>query len=77
MRMGLGGDRTPLVSLSLQTSGYINFEKHRKEFEILTRLRLLQAKCRNYALAPDRPSSDGCDACPPQRGPELPAVLHH
>ncbi|XP_058028063.1 ral guanine nucleotide dissociation stimulator-like 2 isoform X2 [Ahaetulla prasina] len=38
----------------LQTSGYINFEKHRKEFEILTRLRLLQAKCRNYALAPDR-----------------------
>ncbi|XP_026580758.1 ral guanine nucleotide dissociation stimulator-like 2 [Pseudonaja textilis] len=38
----------------LQTSGYINFEKHRKEFEILTRLRLLQAKCRNYALVPDR-----------------------
>ncbi|XP_029142484.1 ral guanine nucleotide dissociation stimulator-like 2 [Protobothrops mucrosquamatus] len=37
----------------LQNSGYINFEKHRKEFEILTRLRLLQAKCRNYALAPD------------------------
>ncbi|KAK9405142.1 ral guanine nucleotide dissociation stimulator-like 2 [Crotalus adamanteus] len=37
----------------LQNSGYINFEKHRKEFETLTRLRLLQAKCRNYALAPD------------------------
>ncbi|XP_063147271.1 ral guanine nucleotide dissociation stimulator-like 2 isoform X1 [Candoia aspera] len=38
----------------VQSSGYINFEKHRKEFEILTRLRLLQAKCCNYALAPDR-----------------------
>ncbi|XP_026547852.1 ral guanine nucleotide dissociation stimulator-like 2, partial [Notechis scutatus] len=25
-----------------------------QEFEILTRLRLLQAKCRNYTLAPDR-----------------------
>ncbi|XP_062979075.1 LOW QUALITY PROTEIN: ral guanine nucleotide dissociation stimulator-like 2 [Elgaria multicarinata webbii] len=35
-------------------NGYINFEKHRKEFEILTQLRLLQAKCRNYALNPDR-----------------------
>ncbi|XP_032094572.1 ral guanine nucleotide dissociation stimulator-like 2 [Thamnophis elegans] len=37
----------------LQNSGYINFEKHRKEFDILTRLRLLQAKCRNYTLVPD------------------------
>ncbi|XP_061477498.1 ral guanine nucleotide dissociation stimulator-like 2 isoform X2 [Rhineura floridana] len=36
-------------------NGYINFEKHRKEFEILTQLRLLQAKCHNYALNPDRP----------------------
>ncbi|KAF7235303.1 Ral guanine nucleotide dissociation stimulator-like 2 [Varanus komodoensis] len=35
-------------------NGYINFEKHRKEFEILTQLRLLQARCRNYALSPDR-----------------------
>ncbi|XP_034963310.2 ral guanine nucleotide dissociation stimulator-like 2 isoform X1 [Zootoca vivipara] len=35
-------------------NGYINFEKHRKEFEILTQLRLLQANCRNYALSPDR-----------------------
>ncbi|XP_042310294.1 ral guanine nucleotide dissociation stimulator-like 2 isoform X2 [Sceloporus undulatus] len=34
-------------------NGYINFEKHRKEFEILTQLRLLQANCRNYALNPD------------------------
>nr|XP_056722859.1 ral guanine nucleotide dissociation stimulator-like 2 [Euleptes europaea] len=34
-------------------NGYINFEKHRKEFEILTQLRLLQAACRNYALKPD------------------------
>ncbi|XP_054833494.1 ral guanine nucleotide dissociation stimulator-like 2 isoform X2 [Eublepharis macularius] len=35
-------------------NGYINFEKHRKEFEILTQLRLLQAACRNYALRRDR-----------------------
>ncbi|KAL8213583.1 UNVERIFIED_CONTAM: hypothetical protein K2H54_066918, partial [Gekko kuhli] len=35
-------------------NGYINFEKHRKEFEILTQLRLLQAACRNYTLRPDR-----------------------
>uniref|UniRef100_A0A670HSS8 Ral guanine nucleotide dissociation stimulator like 2 n=1 Tax=Podarcis muralis TaxID=64176 RepID=A0A670HSS8_PODMU len=35
-------------------NGYINFEKHRKEFEILTQLRLLQANCRNYTLSPDR-----------------------
>ncbi|XP_062828781.1 ral guanine nucleotide dissociation stimulator-like 2 isoform X2 [Anolis carolinensis] len=34
-------------------NGYINFEKHRKEFEIMTQLRLLQANCRNYALSPD------------------------
>ncbi|XP_072843352.2 ral guanine nucleotide dissociation stimulator-like 2 [Pogona vitticeps] len=34
-------------------NGYINFEKHRKEFEILTQLRLLQANCHNYALSPD------------------------
>ncbi|XP_053159582.1 ral guanine nucleotide dissociation stimulator-like 2 isoform X2 [Hemicordylus capensis] len=35
-------------------NGYINFEKHRKEFEILTQLRLLQANCRNYTLQSDR-----------------------
>ncbi|KAJ6652474.1 hypothetical protein lerEdw1_011510 [Lerista edwardsae] len=34
-------------------NGYINFEKHRKEFEVLTQLRLLQASCRNYTLHPD------------------------
>ncbi|XP_066472062.1 ral guanine nucleotide dissociation stimulator-like 2 isoform X2 [Tiliqua scincoides] len=34
-------------------NGYINFEKHRKEFEILTQLRHLQASCRNYTLKPN------------------------
>lgn len=36
-------------------NGYINFEKHRKEFEILTQLRHLQARCRNYNLQRNRP----------------------
>ncbi|XP_070593051.1 ral guanine nucleotide dissociation stimulator-like 2 isoform X1 [Erythrolamprus reginae] len=49
----------------LQTSGYINFEKHRKEFEILTRLRLLQAKCRNYTLVPDRALQQWLRCLPP------------
>ncbi|KAM6472061.1 ral guanine nucleotide dissociation stimulator-like 2 isoform 2-T2 [Liasis olivaceus] len=51
----------------LQNSGYINFEKPRKEFEILTRLRLLQAKCRNYALAPDQALQQWLRRLPPLR----------
>ncbi|XP_014453148.2 ral guanine nucleotide dissociation stimulator-like 2 isoform X1 [Alligator mississippiensis] len=34
-------------------NGYINFEKRRKEFEVLAQLRLLQSICRNYSLQPD------------------------
>uniref|UniRef100_A0A8D0HDM4 Ras-GEF domain-containing protein n=1 Tax=Sphenodon punctatus TaxID=8508 RepID=A0A8D0HDM4_SPHPU len=34
-------------------NGYINFEKRRKEFEILAQLRLLQGACRCYILHPD------------------------
>ncbi|KAM8793818.1 ral guanine nucleotide dissociation stimulator-like 2 [Eudromia elegans] len=33
-------------------NGYINFEKRRKEFQVLAQLRLLQASCRRYRLRP-------------------------
>ncbi|XP_075773546.1 ral guanine nucleotide dissociation stimulator-like 2 isoform X2 [Pelodiscus sinensis] len=33
-------------------NGYINFEKRRKEFEVLAQLRLLQSVCRNYRIPP-------------------------
>ncbi|XP_074872330.1 ral guanine nucleotide dissociation stimulator-like 2 isoform X2 [Carettochelys insculpta] len=33
-------------------NGYINFEKRRKEFEVLAQLRLLQSVCRNYRIQP-------------------------
>uniref|UniRef100_A0A8C8SKL8 Ral guanine nucleotide dissociation stimulator like 2 n=1 Tax=Pelusios castaneus TaxID=367368 RepID=A0A8C8SKL8_9SAUR len=36
-------------------NGYINFEKRRKEFEVLAQLRLLQSMCRNYSLQPSPP----------------------
>ncbi|XP_029441419.1 ral guanine nucleotide dissociation stimulator-like 2 isoform X2 [Rhinatrema bivittatum] len=34
-------------------NGYINFDKRRKEFEILTQIRLLQSICKNYAFDRD------------------------
>ncbi|XP_067403067.1 ral guanine nucleotide dissociation stimulator-like 2 isoform X2 [Emydura macquarii macquarii] len=36
-------------------NGYINFEKRRKEFEVLAQLRLLQSVCRNYSCQPSPP----------------------
>ncbi|KAM9119684.1 ral guanine nucleotide dissociation stimulator-like 2 [Pangshura tecta] len=36
-------------------NGYINFEKRRKEFEVLAQLRLLQSVCRNYSVQPSPP----------------------
>nr|XP_033780714.1 ral guanine nucleotide dissociation stimulator-like 2 isoform X2 [Geotrypetes seraphini] len=34
-------------------NGYINFDKRRKEFEILTQIRLLQSICKNYTFERD------------------------
>ncbi|XP_069097974.1 ral guanine nucleotide dissociation stimulator-like 2 isoform X3 [Pleurodeles waltl] len=34
-------------------NGYLNFDKRRKEFEILTQIRLLQSICKNYDLEQD------------------------
>ncbi|XP_004711803.1 ral guanine nucleotide dissociation stimulator-like 2 isoform X2 [Echinops telfairi] len=34
-------------------NGYINFDKRRKEFAVLSELRRLQTKCQAYALRPD------------------------
>ncbi|KAK2492326.1 hypothetical protein MC885_010549 [Smutsia gigantea] len=34
-------------------NGYINFDKRRKEFAVLSELRRLQNKCRGYVLQPD------------------------
>ena len=34
-------------------NGYINFDKWRKEFAVLSELRQLQNKCRGYDLRPD------------------------
>ncbi|XP_078497749.1 ral guanine nucleotide dissociation stimulator-like 2 isoform X2 [Lissotriton helveticus] len=34
-------------------NGYLNFDKRRKEFEILAQIRLLQSICKNYDLEPD------------------------
>ncbi|XP_037130817.1 ral guanine nucleotide dissociation stimulator-like 2 isoform X2 [Syngnathus acus] len=34
-------------------NGYINFDKRRREFEVLAQIRLLQSSCKNCALVPD------------------------
>ncbi|XP_061531316.1 ral guanine nucleotide dissociation stimulator-like 2 isoform X3 [Phycodurus eques] len=34
-------------------NGYVNFDKRRREFEVLAQIRLLQSSCKNCALVPD------------------------
>ncbi|XP_065271981.1 ral guanine nucleotide dissociation stimulator-like 2 [Emys orbicularis] len=46
-------------------NGYINFEKRRKEFEVLAQLRLLQSVCRNYSVQPSPPFQRWLQALPP------------
>ncbi|XP_065419921.1 LOW QUALITY PROTEIN: ral guanine nucleotide dissociation stimulator-like 2 [Chrysemys picta bellii] len=46
-------------------NGYINFEKRRKEFEVLAQLRLLQSVCRNYSVQPSPPFQRWLRALPP------------
>ncbi|XP_050777009.1 ral guanine nucleotide dissociation stimulator-like 2 isoform X2 [Gopherus flavomarginatus] len=46
-------------------NGYINFEKRRKEFEVLAQLRLLQSVCRNYSVQPSPPFQCWLRALPP------------
>ncbi|XP_062456970.1 ral guanine nucleotide dissociation stimulator-like 2 isoform X2 [Rhea pennata] len=69
-------------------NGYINFEKRRKEFEVLAQVGLLQSVCRGYRLRPQprvrrwlralRPLSDAqshslsCEIEPPEEPPPAP-----
>ncbi|XP_043353130.1 ral guanine nucleotide dissociation stimulator-like 2 isoform X2 [Dermochelys coriacea] len=46
-------------------NGYINFEKRRKEFEVLAQLRLLQSMCRNYTVQPSSHFQRWLRALPP------------
>ncbi|XP_071607464.1 ral guanine nucleotide dissociation stimulator-like 1 [Heliangelus exortis] len=55
----LGTFLTDLVMLdtALQDSvegGLINFEKRRKEFEVIAQIMLLQSSCNNYCMTPDQ-----------------------
>ncbi|XP_043849548.1 ral guanine nucleotide dissociation stimulator-like [Dromiciops gliroides] len=56
----LGTFLTDLVMLDTATKDYlegglINFEKRRKEFEVITQIKLLQAACNNYRFTPEVP----------------------
>ncbi|XP_048673762.1 ral guanine nucleotide dissociation stimulator-like 2 isoform X4 [Caretta caretta] len=46
-------------------NGYINFEKRRKEFEVLAQLRLLQSICRTYSVQPSSHFQRWLRALPP------------
>ncbi|XP_032113612.1 ral guanine nucleotide dissociation stimulator isoform X2 [Sapajus apella] len=54
----LGTFLTDLVMLDTAMKDYlygrlINFEKRRKEFEVIAQIKLLQSACNNYSIAPD------------------------
>ncbi|XP_058528787.1 ral guanine nucleotide dissociation stimulator isoform X1 [Ochotona princeps] len=54
----LGTFLTDLVMLDTAMKDYlygrlINFEKRRKEFEVIAQIKLLQSACNNYSLAPE------------------------
>ncbi|XP_072096325.1 ral guanine nucleotide dissociation stimulator-like isoform X4 [Mobula birostris] len=55
----LGTFLTDLVMLDTAVKdhldgGLINFEKRRKEFEVIAQIKLLQSACNNYSFTPDR-----------------------
>ncbi|XP_012576648.1 PREDICTED: ral guanine nucleotide dissociation stimulator [Condylura cristata] len=55
----LGTFLTDLVMLDTAMKDYlygrlINFEKRRKEFEVIAQIRLLQSACNSYSISPDR-----------------------
>ncbi|XP_038193516.1 ral guanine nucleotide dissociation stimulator isoform X6 [Arvicola amphibius] len=56
----LGTFLTDLVMLDTAMKDYlygrlINFEKRRKEFEVIAQIKLLQSACNNYSIAPEEP----------------------
>ncbi|NXP45473.1 RGL1 protein, partial [Heliornis fulica] len=55
----LGTFLTDLIMLDTALQDYIeggliNFEKRRKEFEVITHIKLLQSACNNYCMTPDQ-----------------------